>query len=121
MSRFLVFPTQAEALDAEAKISNRARELYVAFGYGVDEHGAVIGKNAASGELEPEAQRTQRFAVPAQRLDGAWVLPHPDSQPAADVAVNSQGTMVKEYVTQDVTGAAIEEFSDGWFEVLTSS
>jgi hypothetical protein len=115
MSRFLVFSTQAEALDAEAKISNRARELYVAFGYGVDEHGAVIGKNAASGELEPEAQRTQRFAVPAQRLDGAWVLPHPDSQPAADVVIDAQGTTVQQYVMQDLGGAVVQDYIAGWF------
>lgn len=108
--RYLVFETEGEAWAAEGAISNRARVLYAAQGYGVDEHGAIIGKNALTGELEPDAQRTVRYAIPWQRPDGRWVIPHPEGQAAAQVVIDAQGTKVKDYVMQDLSGAVIEEF-----------
>jgi hypothetical protein len=115
MARYLVFPTEGAALDAEAKVSARARVIYRAQGYGVDAQGAIIGKDALTGELEPDAQRTVRYAVPRQRLDGQWVIPHPEGQAAADFVINAQGVTVKEYVMQDLAGAVIEAFSAAWF------
>ncbi len=61
-----IFSTEAEAIEAEAAISE-------AMGY------AKPGINAATGEVVPDAVTT-RWAVPQQISDGRWVFPSPDEQ-----------------------------------------
>lgn len=113
--RYLVFETEAEAWAAEGAISNRARELYATQGYAIDENGAVIGKNALTGELEPDAQRTVRYAIPHQRSDARWIIPHPEGQAAADFVLDAQGTTVQQHVMQDLGGVTIQDYSAEWF------
>lgn len=61
MTKYLVFETEAEAITAEADISQ-------AMGL------AKPGVNAATGEIVPDAL-TIRWAVPMQIADGRWVIP----------------------------------------------
>ena len=58
--KYLVFDTEAEALAAEAQISEN-------MGY------SKPGINAATGEVVPDALTT-RWAVPQQIADGRWVF-----------------------------------------------
>ena len=62
--KYLVFDTEAEAIAAEAAISQ-------SLGY------AKLGISAATGETVPDAQTT-RWAIPQQIADGRWVFPSPD-------------------------------------------
>lgn len=61
---YLYFATEAEALAAEAAI---AAEI------GCD----IVGVNAATGQLDPAAQKTVRWAIPMQAESGQWVIPAP--------------------------------------------
>lgn len=113
--RALVFDSEGEARVAEDSISVRARELFSARGYQIDEQGCVIGKNAATGEDMPDQQRTERWAVPQQRADGKWIVPHPEQHTSADVVIDPNGTTVVQYVMQDCAGAVIEDVATDWF------
>jgi hypothetical protein len=113
MAKYLIYDTEQLALDACAKIEQRARELYSSAGYQVDETGAIIGVNVATGQSDPGAQRTERYAVPEQRLDGKWIVPHPEQMPSANV--EQQGMLVKDYVAQDLTADLVEERQPDWF------
>jgi hypothetical protein len=113
MARWLVFDTEQEAIDASTAIETRSRELYAAEGYQIDESGAIIGVNVATGESAPTAQRTERYAIPMQRLDGKWIIPHPEGMPSADI--ERQGFKVKDYVMQDLAAAVVEEQQPDWF------
>lgn len=63
---YLFFATEAEALAAEADIS-------VAMGY------ALVGVNAATGQPDPSAQVTTRWAVPVRAEGGKWAIPAPQN------------------------------------------
>jgi hypothetical protein len=64
--RYRIFSTEAEAIAAEAAISE-------ALGY------AVPGTNAATGEIVHDVL-TVRWAVPVQISDGRWVFQSPDDE-----------------------------------------
>ena len=61
MTEYYVFNTEAIANAAEAWISNAG---------GLPR----TGKNAKSGQDEPNKCKTERWAIPRQRLDGKWVF-----------------------------------------------
>lgn len=63
--KYRVFNTEAEALADEAAISQ-------AMGC------AIVGVNAKTGLPAPDAQATERWAIPQQIVDGRWVFPSPD-------------------------------------------
>ena len=63
--KYRVFNTEAEAIAAEAAISE-------AIGC------TKVGVNARTGQPEPTKQTTERWAVPQQILDGRWVFASPD-------------------------------------------
>ena len=65
--KYRIFNTEQEALDAEAEIA-------AAMGL------AKVGVNAKTGQPAPEAQATERWAVPQQIQDGRWVFPSPDDE-----------------------------------------
>ena len=64
--KYRVFATEQEALDAEHAI---AQEM----GF------AEVGVNAKTGQPDPNATRTERWAVPQQIQDGRWVFPSPNN------------------------------------------
>ena len=64
--KYKIFATEAEALEAEAIISQ-------AMGY------AKPGVNAKTGQLVPDVL-TLRWAVPQQITDGRWVFPSHDDE-----------------------------------------
>ena len=62
MIEYYVFDTEATATAAEAAICQIGQT-------------PIVGINAATGLPEPEKQKTERWAIPQQRLDGKWVFP----------------------------------------------
>ena len=64
--KYRVFNTEAEAIAAEAQV---AAEIGC----------AKIGVNAKTGLPAPDAQVTERWAIPQQIADGRWVFPSPDN------------------------------------------
>lgn len=59
---YYVFSSEQTALDAESYITQVA-------GY------PVAGVRASDGQPRPDAQKTERYAIPIERLDGKWVFP----------------------------------------------
>ena len=63
MNLYYVFDIEQRALDAEA---------YICKAGGVP----FVGRNAKTGELQPNKTKTERWAIPQQRLsDGKWIFP----------------------------------------------
>lgn len=63
--KYRIFDTEAESIAAEAQVAASI--------------GCVkIGINAKTGLPAPEAQATERWAIPQQIADGRWVFPSPD-------------------------------------------
>jgi hypothetical protein len=50
----------------------------------IDDDGSIIGRNAATGELEPDAVRTTGYYGPPRRCVGGWFYPVPED-PALQV------------------------------------
>lgn len=65
--KYRVFATEQEAIDAEHAIAQ-------AMGL------AKVGVNAKTGQPDPTATKTERWAVPQQIQDGRWVFPSPDDE-----------------------------------------
>ena len=63
--KYRVFNTEAEAAAAEAQVA-------------LDIGCIKIGVNAKTGLPAPDAQATERWAIPQQIVDGRWVFPSPD-------------------------------------------
>lgn len=63
--KYRVFDTEADALAAEAEISESL---------GLP----IVGVNALTGEPDPSKTGTERWAVPEQIADGRWVIPSPN-------------------------------------------
>ena len=72
--KYRIFTTEAEAITAEAQVAQAI--------------GCIkIGVNAKTGLPAPDAQATERWAIPQQIVDGRWVFPSPDDtgeEPGAD-------------------------------------
>ena len=102
MIEYYVFDTEAEALAAEAYISQAG---------GVP----IIGINAATGQPMPNAAKTERWAIPAQRLDGKWTFP---VVPDAIVAAYPEAVQI--YFATNFT-YTIETYSESWFEQITEN
>ena len=71
---YLYFASEAEALTAEAAI---AAEI------GCD----IVGVNAATGQLDPAAQKTVRWAIPMQAESGQWAIPAPPVSKSVDFSL----------------------------------
>ena len=65
--KYRVFNTEAEAIAAETQVAQ-------AIGC------AKVGINAKTGQPAPEAQVTERWAIPQQITDGRWVFVSPDDE-----------------------------------------
>jgi len=59
---YYVFDDETTAIDAEAYICTIAQV-------------PIVGRNAKTGQLEPNKAKTERWATPQERLDGKWVFP----------------------------------------------
>lgn len=113
--RYYVFDTQAAAQSAIDSIDARARTIYQAQGYAVDENGAVIGHRAFDGVPMPDACRTTTFDIPLQRLDGKWIARHIENSAAPDFVVDpATGLTVGEFCTQGLT-LRVETDDGTWF------
>lgn len=73
MANWLVFSTEDQATTANGIITTNMAC-------------PIVGKNALTGEPQPAAQQTTQWAVPVQRLDGAWVFPSPNETFLSGVA-----------------------------------
>ena len=65
--KYRVFDTEDQALAAEAQVA-------------LDIGCAKIGVNAKTGQPAPDAQVTERWAIPQQIADGRWVFVSPDDE-----------------------------------------
>jgi hypothetical protein len=65
--KYRIFDNEAEAIASEAQIA-------------ADIGCIKIGVNAKTGQPAPEAQATERWAIPQQIADGRWVFPSPDNE-----------------------------------------
>jgi len=113
MARYYVLPPRINALTAAEKFKQRLYEAFARLGYTVDADG-VIGMR--DGVPDPTASRTAAWDVPRQRLDGVWVIRHPEASPAAQLVLSSGETLVN-WLTQDATQFPIEEEQASWWPV----
>ena len=65
--KYRVFQAEAEAIAAESQVA-------LDMGY------AKVGVNAKTGQQAPDAQVTERWAIPQQIADGRWVFVSPDDE-----------------------------------------
>lgn len=93
---YYVFDTEQAAIDAENYITQVA-------GF------PIVGVRASDGAPRPDAQQTERYAIPRQRTDGKWVFPRVPLE-------------IREQYPQEVTDTfnsnypnTIEEYSVDWF------
>jgi hypothetical protein len=116
MPRFIVDKDEKTSLESSAIIHERAGAVYSQAGYTVDEKGHIVGVNADSGKPDPNAQKTERYAIPEQRLDGKWVIPHPEQMPAAGYVVDEEtGLTLVEHIMAGFVDPVIEEYDPSWF------
>ena len=96
MTLYYVFDDEETAIGAENYISTIG--------------GAPItGVNAATGELEPNATKTERWAIPKERLDGKWAFPY-----VGDDKVSQYPPDVADYFETTFPNTK-EEYEDDWF------
>jgi hypothetical protein len=115
-TRWLVFNTQGQANAANTVFTNRMLQAYAKLGYTVQGNG-VIGRNV-SGSNKPQAQKTTNFAVPIRRLDGKWLIRHPETHPIANEVVEGVETW-QQYILRDNPSTTIEEEQSSWWPTLT--
>ena len=65
--KYRIFTTEAEAIAAEAQVA-------------ADIGCIKVGINAKTGQPAPDAQVTERWAIPQQITDGRWVFVSPDDE-----------------------------------------
>lgn len=65
--KYRVFETEEQAVAAEAQVA-------------LDIGCVKVGVNAKTGLPAPDAQVTERWAIPQQILDGRWVFPSPNEE-----------------------------------------
>ncbi|GLK74686.1 hypothetical protein KHC23_08675 [Ancylobacter dichloromethanicus] len=110
--RYLIFDSEAVALDALALIDQRGRDCFAAAGYTVREDGAIIGKRA--GEDDP-AGITVTWDTPRQRIDGKWVLAHIEAHPMRDYLLPSGETVLAYVMAAPLDAATVEDDDPGWW------
>ena len=74
---YVLFDTEQGALVAEAQaVTNVRAYVSVHAPERLSADGTLIGFNAASGDLAPDSQHVERWAVPQQYVEGwAWRVP----------------------------------------------
>jgi len=107
--RYLVYDTEQAAQTDVVNIDTVARAVFAAQGYSIREDGAVIGKR--DGEDDP-AGVTTTWDVPRQRMDGKWVVAHPEGHPSA--AFQTPSGTVLELVMAGITAPAETGAPEWW-------
>src|SRR3954463_5664337 len=117
MARFIIDKDEKTSLESSAIIHERAGAVHSQAGYTVDEKGHIVGVNAASGKPDPNAQKTERYAIPEQRLDGKWVIPHPEQMPSAGYVIpgTEPPVIMVDYLMAGLKAPVIEEYDPSWF------
>lgn len=111
--RYLIYNSEALAQAATTAIFNTAMQLYTAEGRAVDTDGLV---GTVNGVDAPDKSHTSRWDKPVQRLDGKWIISHPENHPAAEFILPNEATALSVIMAQ--LGAVVEEErSDAWFTV----
>ena len=100
MGYFYVFDTESVAISAEAYICYTAQT-------------PRIGHNAKTGKLEPNKAKTERWAVPKERLDGKWVF----SVIPYEIAIKYPPE-VSEYFNTTFPNVK-EEYISSWFPTIS--
>ena len=96
---YYVFANEQIAIDAEAYICKVAG-------------GPIVGRNAETGKLAPDKQKTIRWAVPKQRNDGKWVFPYVGDARVAEYSEEVAETFDENYPHTK------EEYAENWFEEI---
>jgi hypothetical protein len=94
---YYVFNTEQEAIAAEAWISQQCNM-------------PITGVDAKDGTPQPEKQKTERWAIPQQRLDDKWVFP----KVSDDIAIKFGMEAIQFFQTN--FNYALETYSEDWFE-----
>lgn len=82
---WLLFSTEAEAAEAEAKASDNVRRFVrIVAPERIAEDGSILGIDAASWQPQPAAARTERWAIPEHAATG-WAMPMPTPEQIAPV------------------------------------
>ena len=117
MARYYVLETEADAAALVADIDARGRQLFASAGFTIREDGAIVGKR--DGVDDPQGVTTT-WAIPAQRKDGKWVVPHIEGQGSANTPLTQfnpaapEGVTVQMFVGQGIT-ATVETASPDWW------
>lgn len=109
MQRFLVFDAEAEALAIERAIYDFGAQVALAAGYNVSADG-ISGQS--SGQTRADAQKTSAWDTPRQRLDGKWIVAHPETHPSYPDYQAGIDAMVAAFT--------VEEYSSEWFAAAES-
>lgn len=72
---YLIFKTQEDAEAALNQINAKVRQAVANYNPQAIDEGGILPRNAATGQLEPNATRTSSWAIAQQRLDGKWCFP----------------------------------------------
>ena len=106
---YVLFSAKQEAQAAEAQAVDNARAFAsVHAPERLSANGTLIGFNAASGDLAPNAQHVERWAVPQQYVEGwAWPVPTGDDINPMPVELFMDG--VSGLIVDDVTPLSPQE------------
>ena len=99
MRMFYVFDTEQTAVDAELYIRQVGKM-------------PIVGINAATGEPQPTKAKTERWAMPRQRMDGKWVF-----EKIPDSILASVPNEVKQYYNNTFPHT-IETASPEWWLII---
>ena len=112
MPRCFVFDTRLAARRAIAKLDERMRALFDLRGYTVTAEG-IVGKRV-SDQMDAPAALTRTWDVERQRLDGKWVVRHPEEYPLRFRTATDRDADLQT-VVQDRLADPIEEETPEWW------
>jgi hypothetical protein len=86
---YYLSPNEAGAAAVEAEVFSKfTDQVALTDPDAIAPDGTIMGRNAATGELEPVATRTTGYYGPPQRCVGGWFYPVPED-PALQVEVEA--------------------------------
>ena len=108
--RYLIFDTQDAAQAAVDLIDSRGRGCYRMAGYSIRDDGAIIGQRDGKDDA---GGVTATWDVPQQRLDGKWIVAHPEAQPMAMYEMQPGVTVLS--IVMDGIDAPTDEWLPDWW------
>lgn len=109
--RYLVFDNEQFALGADGKIFAEIVSDFESDGGKSDAQG-MIGKDK-NGVDSPDKTRTVRWSIPMLRLDGKWVLLHPENYRVTE-RPGKHGLVAK--LLKNLNSVPVDVYSDDWFD-----